>query len=270
MPGDHGRRKSAVEAEVVEFLSAYAQYLLAAGIANTRLASLARLAYFKAASARARFGNERLNQSAVAAMTGLTRVQVRQFAKQSLPAPPRTRDRLDSLVEGWRTDLAFLTPHHEPRRLSVKSGPRSFDRLVRLYGGDIPARSVLRELERHGIATVKGGFVSLNYIARQTPEESRLSRVSRILSSLLNSPESLPTSLSLPRSINVEVTYPAVSEVGRRMVQRRFAESLQTFMAGLKEIGLAASSDFPASRKKKRGVTRAKLVLVAEDFFDQR
>src|SRR5688572_22924849 len=100
-------RNDAVEATLVEFMTEFARHLVAAGIPSARFCGIARVAYFAAATEHARFSNDRLNQSAVAAMTGLTRSQVRRFAKQSSPSAPSSRDRLGVLIDGWSTDASF-------------------------------------------------------------------------------------------------------------------------------------------------------------------
>src|SRR5688572_27036192 len=91
--------RQAVEEAVAELLSELARYLVAAGVPFPRFAGISRFAFFTAASQSAKFGNDRLNQSAIAAMTGLTRVQVREFAKQLTPELPHTKDRLEDVID---------------------------------------------------------------------------------------------------------------------------------------------------------------------------
>lgn len=257
-------RKPRVESDVVGFMSEFARHLIAAGISTQRFSAISRLAYFIAASDQARFSNERLNQSAVAAMTGLTRVQVRQFAKQDHPRPSDTRDRLESLIEGWTTDPSFTDERFEPRRLRAVGGGKGFPALARKYGGDVPARALLRELQRHKLVSLRRGYVFLNRLASRSRNEYRLRLVSRILSDLIK--DSSETVVHAPiRAVNLEIKYPAASDKGRVLMQKRAEEGLRNFLAGLQAAGTAAS--ISSSRLAGRGkrVTRARLVLVTED-----
>jgi hypothetical protein len=258
--------KRAVDESVEAFLSELARYLVAAGITNSRFTGISQVAFFRAASDQARFGNERLNQSAVAAMTGLTRLQVRQFAKQARPSPTKTRDRLENVIEGWTQDPTFTTPDRSPRQLRVIGKGRTFEALVRRYGGDVPARSLLRELQRQGYVSQRDGRVSLTRVASETRDETRLRRTSRALIELLKASEGLVGAQSLPRALNMEVTYPATSDKGRVLLNRRTAENMRTFMTGVHAAGLAAATDSPPSAKQKGTVTRTRVVLISEEF----
>lgn len=255
-----------IDSNVVDFLSGFARTLLAAGITLPRFDSIARLAFFNAASTQAKFGNNRLNHSAVAAMTGLTRLQVRQFAKQAGPPPTAKRDRIDNLVDGWSSDGAFTTPGNLPRRLRLTGSGKTFGALVRKYGGDVPPRSMLRELERQGYVTLGKTYVSLKSGATQTRDEARLRRISRALADLLGSNESGGVSPSPLRTLTLEVSYPAASDRGRALLQRRAAEGLKVFLAGLQAAGVAASLESPPGKKQKGRVTRSRVVLVTEEM----
>jgi hypothetical protein len=254
-----------IDSNVVEFLSGFARNLIAAGITLPRFDGIARLAFFNAASTKAKFGNNRLNHSAVAAMTGLTRLQVRQFAKQADPPLTSKRDRIDNVVDGWSSDGAFITHNNLPRRLRLTGSGNTFGALVRKYGGDVPPRSMLRELERQGYVTLGETYVSLKRGATQTRDEARLRRISRALADLLGANEAGAASPSPLRTLALEVSYPASSDRGRAHLQRRAAEGLKVFLAGLQAAGVAASLESPPGRRQKGRVTRSRVVLVTEE-----
>lgn len=258
-------QKQAVDESLVEFLTVFIDYLLAAGVTYGRFASIARLAYFLAASTRARFGNERLNQSAVAAITGLTRVQVRQFAKQTNPAPARVRDRLDSVIEGWTTDASFTSNNYEPRRLRATGRGATFHALVTKYGGDVPSRSMLREMQRHGYVSIKNGLVTLKPDATRAREQFRLRQASRALAELLKSPAENARPRAPLRILNMEVAYPPTSDKGRILLQKSIAENLEAFLSRVKTAGISAAIDSP-SKKKKGRLTRTRVLLMTEDW----
>jgi hypothetical protein len=254
-----------IDSDVIAFLSGFARSLIAAGITIPRFDSLARLDYFMAASTHAKFGNERLNHSAVAAMTGLTRLQVRKFAKQAGPAQTTRRDRIDNVIDGWCSDATFTTPRNLPRRLPISGSGATFGSLVRKYGGDVPPRSMLRQLQRQGCVTVGSSYVSFKRGATQTRDELRLRRISRALTDLLGSSADAKSPL---RTLALEVSFPATSDRGRVLLQRRASEGLQVFLAGLQAAGMAASIESPPGRRQKGMVTRSRVVLVTEDVED--
>lgn len=265
MGGGTDSQKQAVDASLVEFLTVFLDYLLSAGVTYGRFASIARLAYFRAASAHARFGNERLNQSAVAAITGLTRVQVRRFAKQRNPIPAQVRDRLDSVIEGWTTDAAFTGRTYEPRKLRVSGRGATFHALVAKYGGDVPHRSMLREMQRHGFLTLTNGFVALKPDASKAREELRLRRAACALTELLRPPVERARPRAPLRVLNMEVEYPSTSDKGRILLHKSVAANLHAFLSSVKTAGISAAIDSPPRRRKGRS-TRTRVLLMTEDW----
>lgn len=258
--------KHATEASVVEFLSEFARYLVAAGITTKRFGDLARVAFFKAAAIEAKFDNQRLNQSAVAAMTGLTRVQVREFARQTNPEPRKTRDRLQNLMDAWATDPSYCTSAFNPKSLRITGSGRTFRALVRKYGGDVPPRAMLRELQRHGYVKLADGKVTLHRFATQSREEQRIRRTARMLEELVKADKGSVGAPSPPRTFNLEVAFPAASEKGRLILHRRVADSLSTLVNGLQAAGAAAAMDAPLEGAYGQRVTRTRIALIMEDF----
>lgn len=258
-------RRAAIETDVISFMSEFARFLIAAGITSKRYAAMSRLAYFMAASNHARFGNDRINQSAVAAMTGLTRAQVRGFAKQVRPLPNQTSDRVDIVIEGWTADPTFTDSDSSPKALRLSGGGNSFLALARLYGGDLPARSLLRELQRHGLVSVRDGFVSLRRSAVKNRAEFRLRFISKIMAELIRNETRDLEANSRMRAVQLEARYPTAGEKGRLLMQKRTNEGVRTFLSGLQAAGasVAAASPLPKGRKSK--VSRVRLVLITED-----
>lgn len=262
-----GARRRDVDAAVASFMIEFARLLVGAGITSTKYSSIARMAYFVAATELARFRNDRLNQSAVAAITGLSRSEVRRFAKQAAPLPKSSRDRVEAIIEVWSTDPLFVTSSYSPKRLRIAGEGITFKSLVQRHGGDIPPRSLLRELQRHGHVTLRNGIVSLNKNARHTRDEFRLSSVLKVLTDLIKPQEDSRNVNSAPvRGIVLETSFPATSAKGRAMLQRRFSENLGAFISGINAIGVASSLESPPSIVQKKKVTRARIALVTEDI----
>ena len=264
MPRKSGLVIRQTDSAILGLLSELANQLVAAGISYPRFDAMVRFAYFQAASSNARFSNNRVNQSAVAAMTGLTRVEVRQFAKQLNPKPPLTKDRVNALIEGWHTEPAFAAANGSPRPLRVRGGGNSFPALVRLYGGDVSAHALLRELQRHKLVTVRGGCVSINRSARRAREEIRIEQLTKAISTFLAVPVSERNTEAPLRTINLEVCYPSSSERGRAALNKRVAENLRLFLAGVEAAGAAAARDSPPPRSRRRRITRTRVLLATE------
>jgi len=253
--------------EVVEFMAEFARFLLAAGISRNRFARIVEFAYFQAASQEARFQNNRLNQSAVAAMTGLTRSQVRAMLRRTKGAFEAANDRLDRIVSAWTSDAEYISTSLAPRRLRIV-GPRpSFSTLVRKAGGDIPHRSVLRELERQRLVVVDGRYVKLTRAARSENDSRSLRQLSRALARLIHSTNKSDQPGSPVRTVTMEVSYPALSGAGRIVMQRRLSKILKALMVDVEAAGAAVGVESPPrSQKGKERMSQARLLLLTREI----
>jgi hypothetical protein len=247
-------------------MSEFARYLVAGGITSSRFTDIARIAFYRAASVDARFRNKRLNQSALAAMTGLTRVQVRGLSKQDRERKGKRLDRIERIVHGWTADPAFLTSKDSPKRLSIGNRAATFNLLVRKYGDDVPARSVLRELIRTGCVTVRERLVSLNPKIVRTVAQNRLQYLSQSLVGLLKEPAQRSDYASQIRTHSGEVLYHVASAKGRILMEKRIETSVGTLMANLKAAGEATALELPPEFTRAGLVTRTRLVLISEEL----
>lgn len=266
------RRKqpdSQIDADLIEFLSEFARFLVSAGVTHAKFAKIARSAFYSAAIAKARFSNLRVNQSAVAAMTGMTRLQVRELAADSEENLSAPRDRLDNLIHGWTTDVAFIDSKYRPRPLAVTGRQGAFAALVKKYGGDIPPRSALREMLRHECVAVRDGYAHLSGVARHSSGTARLSNMSKILREMVRDLSGDEERSSPIRSIQLEAVYPATSAKGRIVLQKRSTMSMKALIADLRSAGAAAAVESPPGSSHAGWLTRTKVLLITEDFEDQ-
>ncbi len=253
--------------ELVEFMTEFARFLVAAGISRTKFARIVEFSYFQAASQEARFQNDRLNQSAVAAMTGLTRSQVRAMLKRERRTLDTANDRVDRIIGAWTSDAEYVTATFAPRRLRIVGPSPSFSTLVRKVGGDIPARSILRELERQRLVAVDGLYVSLARAAHSEHESRSLRHVSSALARMIQTKGEKKGRLGSPlRAVTMEVSYPAQSGVGRILMQRRLSKSLKTFMVEVEAAGAAVAMESPSTIKSSRSrVSQARILLLTQE-----
>lgn len=258
----HGRT---VDSELLSLLEELARYLISAGVTLPQFEDMARIAFFRAASRDSKFRNDRLNQSAVAIKTGLTRAQVRQLANQASPERPVTKSRLSNLIAGWSTDAAFSGKTDIPSRLRLGRGTGTFGALVRRYGGDVPARSMLRELQRHNYVTIRGHYVYLRPSVRRTYNEVRLKRLAEAVTKLIGvepGPNRAPANLY---SFGSEVTFPGTSQKGRLILHRHVASSIEALMERMRAAGAAAALDSPPRASDRNKVSRARILFLTED-----
>ncbi len=263
MPESVGKRDGDLDEVLVTFMTEFAGYLVAAGITHTRFAAIMRLAFFRAASAQARFSNDRLNQSAVAAITGFTRTQVRSFAKQSAP-PVQVQDRFGQMIEGWMTDPRF-SEKGVPRRLRFDGAGNTFTALAQRYGSDIPAKSLLREMQKLAYVSTRDSLVSLRRKARESCGETRVRRISSALAQLLKAGESKGACTPIQANA-LEAYYPAASDKGRSRVQRIALERMHQYLAALEAAGAAAAQESPPTRSQKGRRVRTRVVLISEEI----
>jgi hypothetical protein len=97
------------------------------------------------------FGIEGRKQtdSRVSIITGLSRKEVRRLRTMVQPMNNIASDRYNRaarVIAGWRRDKKFHDKHGRPLVLAIESGSPSFNDLVKVYSGDVPARAILDEL----------------------------------------------------------------------------------------------------------------------------
>jgi hypothetical protein len=140
-------------------MEAIAPLLLKDGITARQISDLAKDVLVRSAAATARMATGRVNQSEVAALTGLTRPEVRRRLQRSHKVPPvdvRALDRSTRVHEGWLRDPLFLDNKGKPRELLLRDSISGFPALVRRHSGDIPPRAVLAVLLSRGLVVVRG------------------------------------------------------------------------------------------------------------------
>jgi Family of unknown function (DUF6502) len=151
---------------VARALEPLAECYLRAGLGAGEFLAAAKYAFIKAAATTSATGGK-LNISAIAVATGLTRKETGSILDSSRGqlqpvARDKRRQRTTRVIQGWRTDPAFIDRAGQPARLPIRGAGASFEVLVKRYGGDVTPVSVLNELQRSGLVTQrKDGAISL-------------------------------------------------------------------------------------------------------------
>lgn len=101
------------------------------------------------------------NASRVSILTGLTRREVKRqrdlLGAETTPAPTKTSNAM-RLLSAWYQDPEF-SEGGSPRILAKEGDNASFAVLHRLYGGDVPAVAMLKELVKVGAVEETDGGV---------------------------------------------------------------------------------------------------------------
>jgi len=250
--------------DLVGFLVELARLLLAAGVSSDQFAKLAQLAFIRAASTGARFRNDRINQSAVAAMTGLNRTQVRALLKKERTRARAKKSPIDKVISAWISEAEFLTSSGTPKNLRMSGARGSFSMLAKRHGGDIPPRALLRELTRRGLVTVTGDYVTLAASARRIRQDKRLGQISSALESVLKRPGNQQDARSV-KVATFEVAHGAPAAIGRVLLRRRITKSLQAFMADVEAASAAVALEAPARRGTPKRLVKTGVLLITQD-----
>jgi Family of unknown function (DUF6502) len=237
---------------------------MASGLSVTHFQAAAQQAFVNAASTGSRLLNTRVNQSAVAAMTGLTRTQVRTLLRPPSVGVPGRVTRADHLLVGWTTDPKFATASGGGRVLSLGTGKGGFAELARKYGADIPPRALLLELKRQGLVQNDTRVVRLTARARKSQNPRNLRNLSLALSQAIRAPRGSDGKLPL-KVTHAELVYPTPTPVARAILQRRVGQGLQAFLADVGTAIAAATRSSKRSGSSFNRMSKLSVLLIAQD-----
>lgn len=93
------------------------------------------------------------NKARVAALTGLTRVEVARLVDAAQPGQGAydSQHPLRRVTETWLQQAPWAKAPGQPKELDISSGDASFEHLVKACGGDIAWQTLLKELVRLGV-----------------------------------------------------------------------------------------------------------------------
>jgi Family of unknown function (DUF6502) len=144
-----------------QLLREFASVLLPHGMTPRLFAKLARSAFVHAAAEKSLLRNGRVNQSRVAAQTGLPRADVKRLLHLSAPKQSPHQSPVQRVLSAWRRDRLFVDRKGRAKRLTIVGRRPAFKQLAEKYAGDIPYRAVLDELCDMGAVAVTSRHVEL-------------------------------------------------------------------------------------------------------------
>ena len=129
--------------------------LLEHGVMHREFIELSKEIYVEVARGRYGLRGRPTNVSRIALLTGLDRKEVARIKKKlgrgpDETAPQHQQDRLARVLSGWHQDRDYVDAFGAPRALLLEGPAPSYEDLVKRYGGDVPAITILRELKRTG------------------------------------------------------------------------------------------------------------------------
>jgi hypothetical protein len=262
VPKTRSSRTNPSEQLLVEMVTELAAVLLSAGIGVPEFEDAAKRGFVSAASRIARLGNERLNKSAVAAMTGLSRTEVKRLAEPQIKESSRSRSRQRALrvLDGWQADADFIDSTGSPRDLALKSDAAEFGALVRRYSGDIPPKAILRELIRLDLVTASDTHVRLRKLDPDRRAlrnlETAAATITPILARLSGN------SNSSGRLVARDLTLTVPDFKAHRLLHRQVNDAIRSFFLNLQNA--ADGGSLPRKKSSKGGKKTRISVLVSD------
>lgn len=150
--------EDATDVALAALLDVLASMLVPLEITPTRMAQIARVSFVKATANYARMRSSgRPHLARIAALTGLSRAEVKRVVSANYKPPPREPEnspRALRVLSAWRTSKGYSRAGKELTLRVIGAFP-SFETLCRDYSGDIPYRVILTELERKNRVKLK-------------------------------------------------------------------------------------------------------------------
>ena len=174
----------------------------------------------------------------MAIMTGINRKEVKRI--RELPSEVDTgvgkHHRAVRVVTGWLQDQEFQNSRGKPLILRYGEPKDSFNQLVKRYGGDVPARAMLDELERVG--TVEH-LLRMARFPCDTRAMYRIRAESALLDIFATSASDLLTTLEHnlhrtdQRRLQMSVAYDDVTTAGKDEFRKLSAEKGMSLLKAL-------------------------------------
>ena len=125
--------------------------LLKRGVSYGTFADLAKWVFADVAKKEFEIPGKKISDSRVSVITGLTRHDVKNLLSTASPEEFKIEEkhhRATSIINGWVFDKAYQDSNGNLLELDLKGKEKSFESLVKEYGGDVTYRSILDELVR--------------------------------------------------------------------------------------------------------------------------
>lgn len=234
------------------------------GIGIDELVSAAKRAYlWEAVKAVAQQGG-RANVSRLSVATGMTRKEVSSLLGQSPHGCSAMKRKIGEqralrVLRGWLTDSRFHNRRGRPGELKYRGDKRSFSALVKLYGGDVTPKSVLRELQRIEVVdlTSTGAIRLRRSKSRSNMEvQYKLSDLSKAFEDFACA--AVQSGSSSDANGFFEVRTATLGSMGAAAYfMRRFSRRAAALLEDFQRWSLRHESDTPVSREEREPLRAA-------------
>ena len=210
-----GGVQQALSQALSAMLKPLTRVLLRNGVSYGVFAELARKIFVEVAFEDFTVAGRKQTISRVAALTGLTRKEVKRLTELDQAGDAGTHQRFNRairVISGWTGDKRFTDARHRPRVLPM-DGPDSFAELVKDYSGDMPHMAMLSVLQEAGTVQRTNDNVKLikrAYVPAGDPIE-KISILGADSAELISTIDHNLTSTGDDLRYQRKVSYPSVS-----------------------------------------------------------
>jgi len=160
----NGRVKTSLLEAIRIMMKPLVRLLINQGVSHADFSEALKDVYVDSAIRHFREG-QRINQSRIAIITGLTRKEVRNIITRALESggEKKVHSRPERVLAGWHNDPEYIGPYGVTLELPYEGvpGAASFVELVKVYSGDMSPRAMLEELKRGGSVTEIDGVIKV-------------------------------------------------------------------------------------------------------------
>jgi len=235
-----------------ELLEALVPILIRFQVTPRQLNAVSRVLLVRGLAREARLRNGRINQSQIAAATGLSRAEVKRCLNDT--AGPYTSARLlatskaDQVILGWLHDKRYYLGPGRPATLRYAGSGASFVNLVREYGGDVPPRAMTLELTRRGLVRISANHLSLRKSALSASANAHANMSAHLgaIKALAESVDSPATHAGRPHVRFISI--PAQDALEAGVIRRRAEDIVDGAAAALRSL---KESPIVGRRRKK-------------------
>jgi hypothetical protein len=245
----------AIHQTVLKLLRPLVRVLLNHGVSHGALAELSRQAFVEEGFAHMARAGKRPTVSGVAALTGLSRKEVKRLSEadmDALGAAGLRRNRAIRVISGWMNDPDFQD-RGEPAALPLEGEVRGFAALVKQYSGDITPAAMLSLLQDSGNVRVENGHALLErkaFIPMATPLD-RLNILGtdagELIETIGHNMMAEPNDRLFQRKVSNALVRKDVLPAFRELSNRRSQELLEEYDAWLSEHEVAGQDDNEAA-----------------------
>lgn len=146
---------------VLKILRPLIAILLRNGMSYGHFDELVKKSYVDVAFDEFQIAGKKQTVSRVAALTGLTRKEVKRLYEIEKIDSKQKYNRATKVISGWLTDSQFCAQTNQPNALTFDEGEHSFSQLVKRYSGDIPSKAMLDLLIAAGNINIENNKIKL-------------------------------------------------------------------------------------------------------------